>query len=197
MAQEQSQRVSWLNLTPQQIEDHQRKKQETEKTKSRQTIESLVKLEQCLQSAIHSLHSAEQNLERGGDHCKAPFLNDIQNYITGLAEMGQLSAELETMAVPIALCDFIDQGKSPDLQMRQNYMVTQSRNNTQRAKIANTYALQKYLENGQAYFHHWSQQKQQQLDSNKHSKTELNDNDNDDHEQEDVNEDTDVQMSKQ
>mmetsp|Transcript_65172 Transcript_65172/g.58487 ORF Transcript_65172/g.58487 Transcript_65172/m.58487 type:complete len:140 (-) Transcript_65172:103-522(-) len=102
----------------------------------------------------------------GGQECGKPFVNNISNYINELSLIGDLSAELDEMAFPIALCDYIDQGKNPDLQMKQNYMVTQTKNNLQRSRIVNTHSLHQYLENGQKYFKQWSQEKNKCINNN-------------------------------
>ena len=97
-----------------------------------------------------------QNLLNGGDQCTGPFMENMQNYIGGLGEIGALSSSLDGMTFPIALCGYIDEGKSPDLQMKTNYMVTQSRNNLQRARIVNTDALEQNLKNGMEHYSKWT-----------------------------------------
>eukprot|EP00483_Globobulimina_turgida_P012437 UN12460 len=151
--------IQRVNLNLQQIESAQKQKREEEKEKSRQIHGSLCNLEQSLLECINSLHAAEQNLMNGGHDCTTPFITNIQKYIQGLSTIGNISSSLDDMAFPITLCDYIDQGKNPDLQMKQNYTVTQNRNNLQRARIINTHSIEQYLKNGQDYFHQWSSQK--------------------------------------
>ena len=173
---EAPQRINWLDVSTKQIEDCRRNKSEEEKEKSRQTLNALSELEERLITCIRALHGAEQNLMNGGTDCQQPFIQNMQQYMTELSAIGQLSSNLDTMAFPIALCDYIDQGKNPDLQMKQNYIVTQTRNNVQRARIVNTYSVEQYLRNGQQYFDRWKQQKNAQINAmqTNHSKTKPN-----------------------
>mmetsp|Transcript_18328 Transcript_18328/g.29044 ORF Transcript_18328/g.29044 Transcript_18328/m.29044 type:complete len:167 (-) Transcript_18328:84-584(-) len=157
----QDSRVNWLDLDSKQIEEVQHQKQENDKQKALETLGSLSKVESLLLESINALQCAEDNLLSGGKECGDPFVTNIAKYIDGLSQIGQLSTELDTMTIPIALCDYIDQGKNPELQMKQNYAVTKNRNNQQRARIVNAYALQKYLETGQTYFEQWCQQQTQ------------------------------------
>ena len=76
-----------------------------------QTMAALNKLDMHLVECISSLHNAETNLINGGKECGQQFVNNISNYIDTLALIGQLSSELDEMAFPIALCDYIDQGR--------------------------------------------------------------------------------------
>eukprot|EP01083_Nonionella_stella_P095807 269088_1 len=149
-------KADWLKLNPTQIEAVQHRKREEEKERSKQIHASLCNLEGNLLKCINSLHCAEQNLMQGGHACTDPFIENIENYIDGLQNIGHISTRLDNIAFPITLCDYIDQGKSTDLQMKQNYNITKSRNNLQRARIVNTHTIQQYLKNGQEYFNEWS-----------------------------------------
>eukprot|EP01084_Bolivina_argentea_P262493 443916_1 len=170
-----TERVNWLKLNIPQIETAQKQKREEEKEKSRQIVGSLCKLEQSLLQTINSLHKAEQNLKNGYKDCTTPFIRNMQKYIEGLSNISNISSSLDNITFPTTLCDYIDQGKNPDLQMKQNYTITQSRNNLQRARIIDTHTIEQYLKNGQKYFDQWSIQKNKQNISNKN-----NNNNNDD-----------------
>ena len=163
---EPTQRINWLDLSTKQIEEESKTKLEEEKKKSIETMNALTNLESHLLKCINLLDESEKSLMKGGKECGTPFVNNISNYIDELSIVGQLSAELDTMAFPIALCDYIDQGKNPDLQMKQNYSVTQTKNNIQRSRIINTHCLEKYLQNGQQYFNKWSNEKRKQVSIN-------------------------------
>merc|ERR1719474_795785 len=160
-------RVDWLNSSTEQISESLDKKRQFQLNRSREMMQSLATLETHLLRCIQSVHNAEQNLMNGGDQCTAPFINNIQNYIDGLGAIGSLSTSLDGMTFPIALCGYIDEGKNPDLQMKQNYMVTQSRNNVQRARIINTNALEQHLKNGRKYYTKWTADIDQQSERRK------------------------------
>eukprot|EP01084_Bolivina_argentea_P037278 68937_1 len=155
-----SQKLNWLETDTNTIFEHLKQKRDDEKQKSRQAVETLKELETYLIESISSLHSAEMNLMNGGDECGIPFVHNMQKYMDNLNKIGNTSTNLDSTTFPNTLCEYIDQGKNPDIQMKNFYQLTKEKNNKERGRIVNTHNTEQYLKDGQKCINQWTQKTQ-------------------------------------
>ena len=184
-------RLNWLEASTEQIEASQKQRREYDKAKAAQSVQALFDLERHLTRSIQSLHAAECSLRLGGGQCGAPFVAQMKGYIDGLSAMGALSTRLDEMTFPIALCDFLDRGMSPELQMRQNYAVTRNRNNLQRARVIHSHSTEMYLRDGLKQLREWRRKRDAQSAQNEQAQQRKESKGNDDED-----EDVDIKMAK-
>ncbi|ETO25946.1 RNA polymerase II mediator complex protein [Reticulomyxa filosa] len=107
--------------------------------KKQETQATLKQLEKMLCKGIETIFKAEEivNAPKINETQQKELENNMQSFVNTLAGMGELSHKMEEMQVPVAIAEYVDNGKNPDELTKKFYEWSEHRNNHSRARIVN------------------------------------------------------------